>query len=355
MRKIAVTVVYVLTVFLLASCSAFGLGDNSMPVIAVHSGADVSEETDSRFVELSKPFVDNSGTASYNESSEPFETSEPEESSESSETSEPSGYEYNGFEVHGFSDRQIEKITSQIKNAVGKASAHISVYYEDLSTGYSFSYDKSRTYKAGSVTKAPYAKYLVASGVDLEEKLVLKNKDKMDGSGVLKNQPDGSEFTVKQLIEYTIINSDNTAFKMLYQRFGFDGFNQYCKDLGVSLRLSGGDVWGDLTAGDAGKFFRDIYLFEMNDSNSTFFMDSLRKTTYSYLLQSGVGSTPIAHKYGYMSGVYKVVHDAGIVYTKRPYIIVVMTDFNGSGGNGRTTFTEISSYCKAFAESLKNN
>ncbi len=365
MRKIALTAIYVLTALLLVSCSAFGFGSTtSMPVIAVHSGADVSEENDSHFVELSKPFSNNSSDITSHEESntsidlsDTEESVEPNESSDNEESSRPeeTWYNYNGFEVQGFSEEQIEEITTRIKAAIDKASAHVSVYYEDIATGFSFSYDGKRIYKAGSVTKAPYAKYLIASGVDLDEKLVLREKDKKDGSGVLKNKPAGSEYSVKELIEYAIVHSDNTAYQMLYQRFGFDSFNRHCQDLGVSTRLSYGNIWGDLTAHDAGVFFHDIYSFEKNDERSAFFMDSLRNTTYAYLLQSGVGTTPIAHKYGYMSAMYKVLHDAGIVYTDRPYIAVIMTDYDGKGGNGRSTFTEISSYFKAFAESLKNN
>ena len=52
-----------------------------------------------------------------------------------------------------------------------------------------------------------------------------------------------------------------------------------------------------------------------------------------------------------MSGRYNALHDAGIVYAKKPYIVIIMTDFDPLGGDGKNFFTRISSKIKSFAVS----
>ncbi len=356
MRKTAFSLMLLSALVVMASCGFFGY-DASVPIIATHSGDDHgSMDESANFIELSR------GEESYDlptssvstSEEEPSENSYYEESSdielpEDISQEEPEEYDYKGFHIIGYGQNEVDGLLDNIKNAVDNATAHVSVYFEDIESGFSISYDGKRKYKAGSVTKAPYAKYLISSGVDLEEELTLKYSHIMPGSGSLQKQTVGSVYTVRQLIDYAVRESDNTAYKMLYERFGFDGFNAYCGDLGIATRLRIGDVWGDISAEDAGDFFRDIYCFESESASASVLMNALKNATYFYLLPSGVGGTPIAHKYGYMSGTYKVLHDVGIVYTDSPYIIAVMTDFNPTGGNGRGVFTKISSYIKAFA------
>lgn len=344
MRKLSAAVTLTLTAMLLSSCS---LGETTVPVIASHSGDDTIDESDSRFFELTKPKNESSICIPQEEFSV-VQNESVEEISE--ETSEPQKrYSYNKFMINGFPEEEISDIVACLTDIVDSAGAHISIYYEDVVTGNSFSYDGARLYKAGSVTMAPYARYLIGNGENLEETLTLKAYHKQSGSGTLKNASAGTEYTVAQLIDYALRYSDNTAYKMMYERFGFDGFNAYCEKIGVSLKMSGDNVWGDLCADDAGKLMHDIYDFSAQSNSAPLLMNGMIDSSYTYLIPSGLDGVPSAHKAGYMSGRYKALHDAGIVYTERPYILVIMSDFDPLGGNGRNFFTRISSKIKDFA------
>ena len=65
----------------------------------------------------------------------------------------------------------------------------------------------------------------------------IKSKTKQGGAGKVDKSPIGTEFTVAELMEYAIRYSDNTAYYMLNERFGFDGFMQYAESIGVELSL----------------------------------------------------------------------------------------------------------------------
>ncbi|MFA6730402.1 MAG: serine hydrolase [Eubacteriales bacterium] len=284
-----------------------------------------------------------------------------EESSAVSEVSEdapaPAEYSYKGYNIKGFTTLQADGLLDQISAVLNGAKADFGIYYEELTTGYSISFNADTKFCSASVIKAPYAMYLMTSGVDLNQTLTLSSSQKMDGSGVLRNNPSGSKYTIEKLIEYSITQSDNTAYRMLYDNFDFGDFNRYTFRLGIDTSCSSSSHLGYLgfmTAFEAGMFFKDIYIKSQSSDNVKRLLEYLKNTSYSYLLPGGITEYSVAHKYGYMTGAYKVLHDAGIVLAPKPYVIAIMTNFNPSGGNGRSAFQNISSYINTFHNSLES-
>ncbi|MEN6391228.1 MAG: serine hydrolase, partial [Syntrophomonas sp.] len=56
----------------------------------------------------------------------------------------------------------------------------------------------------------------------LDDKLVLRDSDKVGGTGSLAGRPSGTSLTIRQLIELMITESDNTAANLLIDKLGFD-------------------------------------------------------------------------------------------------------------------------------------
>ena len=88
----------------------------------------------------------------------------------------------------------------------GKAS----LYYRDIESGLTIEYLADYDWQSASCIKAPYVKYLLASGVDRTE--TLKMTAKMGGSTYIDTFPMGTTFTVDELLKYAILYSDNTAY-----------------------------------------------------------------------------------------------------------------------------------------------
>ncbi|MBP5235978.1 MAG: serine hydrolase [Clostridia bacterium] len=227
----------------------------------------------------------------------------------------------------------------------------ISVYYEDLATGFRYSYNADKVWFSASVIKAFYitslledvsAAYKAAEEdrVNNDGELVFKNEKydiehqtwvltdaaKKTGSGKLYNTPAGEEFTYLQLIEYSIRDSDNTAFYELRNTFGYDSFYADAARLGVKSINYG---FNSLSAQDAGKFLRFVYEFMESDERfGELLKGYLTSTKFNILIPSAVYPTTTAHKYGWDADAY---HDAGIVYADKPYVVVVMTDMDEGG------------------------
>lgn len=202
----------------------------------------------------------------------------------------------------------------------------ISFYYKDLKTGYSVEYRADADYQTASVIKAPYVKYLLASGVDRNE--TIKSKNKQGGSGKVDESPTGTAFTVGQLMEYAIRYSDNTAYYMLNERFGFEGFMDYAASIGVDLTLKlvfPRPRFGYLSARHAGLYFEDIARYiEQGSTEALLLKQWLTGTEETRQLPAAFeGQYTVAHKYGEQGN--QAYHDAAIVYAKQPYVLAILS------------------------------
>ncbi len=210
----------------------------------------------------------------------------------------------------------------------------ISVYYKDLKTGYSIEFRADEIYQTASVIKAPYVKHLLESGADLTKKLKSSNKQ---GYSYIDKYPEGTEFTVKELMEYAVRYSDNTAYYVLNKEFGFNGFNAYAKGLGVRANADRNLVlqfskprFGYLSARDAGLYFEDIANYiEGTDERQKLLKEWLTTTTVDGMLADALGKTyTLAHKYGQQDLGYaagRAYHDAAIVYSPNPYVLTILS------------------------------
>lgn len=233
----------------------------------------------------------------------------------------------------------------------------LSVYYKDLKTGYSVEYRADEIYQTASVIKAPYVKYLMASGVDQTKKL--KMTKKQGGSKYIDNQPIGTEFTVGELMEYAIRYSDNTAYYMLNQEFGFKGFNEYAESIGVSSNATRACVlqfpkprFGYLSARDAGLYFEDIARFiEEGSADAKRLKTWLTSTTAEGQFTAALGDTyAVAHKYGEQGS--QAYHDAAIVYAAHPYVLTITSTLEPYTAASNDVFKDVALYIDAIQTQL---
>jgi len=74
----------------------------------------------------------------------------------------------------------------------------------------------------------------VEAGIlSLEDKIVLREGDKVPGSGILKELSEGLELSVRDLTELMMILSDNTATDLVTEMVGLDNVNETLRRLGL--------------------------------------------------------------------------------------------------------------------------
>ena len=215
----------------------------------------------------------------------------------------------------------------------------ISIYYQDTETGYYFYRNIDKRYPSASVIKAFYCQYLVATGVDLQQKIQLTEASKISSSKKLRKEHIGSWYTVEELIQYSIRNSDNMAYYLLFLTFGRSGFNDYIRSLGLEEPLLYSIEYTTIGAEPAAKCMMEIYRYAQETGN-TFLIDHLKNTTHRRQIDAGTDAE-IAHKYGFQDGKNLGYHDAAIVYAEEPYILTICSRENGYESGCNDVFIEV--------------
>lgn len=265
----------------------------------------------------------------------------------------------------------------------------ISLYYEDLTSGYSVTYNENEVLYSASLIKAPYIYSVIREIEDFEEhkrnyaddgsplydengqplfagkhpnldengNIIYKEGEekydlsrtwtydpdtmKEEGSGKIQYEQKGFTLTWQELFEYTLLYSDNVAFRQIRDAFGMTSFNELATEL--SFR---GTAYGfmQLTAKDCGNFLRELYSFFTTESDyATWMQDLMCRSAHTVMIPAAVSPTKAAHKYGWDENAY---HDMAVVLDEDPYILVIMTTLEDGG-------SDVDSYIRSLVQQCK--
>lgn len=230
-------------------------------------------------------------------------------------------------------------LVESVKQQIGDFDGQASVVIKDLKMDWEVSYDKDKLFAAASLAKVPIMgacfKAAEEGRIRLGDAVELKGAYKVNGSGFLKEVPNGTYFSVENLIELMIAESDNTAANILINMLGFDYINECFKETGLSntnlyrkmmdfnLRRRG--VENYTTAQDMALILEKIY-------RGTFLNKTISRQCREILLRQKINDripaklpsdTTVAHKTGLENNV---CHDVGVVFTKKgDYLVCVLT------------------------------
>ncbi|MCX5715199.1 MAG: class A beta-lactamase-related serine hydrolase, partial [Candidatus Omnitrophica bacterium] len=130
-----------------------------------------------------------------------------------------------------------ENLRKVIENRVRSFRGAVGIVVEDLDSEWEIAFNQDMLVPSASLVKIPIMLscfYAAEDGkINLEDTISLKNSEKVSGSRVLANAPAGSVFTIKELFEPMITQSDNAAANLLINLLGFDTLNSYFKKMGL--------------------------------------------------------------------------------------------------------------------------
>lgn len=265
----------------------------------------------------------------------------------------------------------------------------LALYYEDLTSGYHVSYNENEIMYSASLIKAPYIYAVVREIEAFEEKklnyaadgsplydengnplfsgkhpnldangkiIYLEGEEKYDlsrmwtydpdtmkeeGSGKIQYEKKGFELSWEELFEYTLLFSDNVAFRQIRNEFGMTSFQEMAKELSFK-----GTPYGfmQITASDCGKFLKVLYEFFAEGSKYAQWMQDLMcRSAHTVLIPATVSPAKAAHKYGWDEDSY---HDMAVVFDENPYILVVMTTLEDGG-------TDVDAYIRSLIQQCR--
>lgn len=142
--------------------------------------------------------------------------------------------------------------------------------------------------------------------------------------------------SVSSLVEQMITVSDNNATNMLIDHIGMDTLNQFFKEKGYSntklnrkMLASGNENLTSLN--DTMSFLKKLYQNKGKAPYSTM-LDTMKRQQVKTKIPSKI-SVPVANKTGELGSVE---NDIGIVFSDKPFAIVVLTNEVSNSANARS-------------------
>ena len=258
-------------------------------------------------------------------------------------------------------------LQQRVKVEISQFKGDTGIVIKDLKTGWEFSHNKDKLFPSASLAKIPLmaACFLVADQgrIKLDRNIALKSSDKLTGSGVLKDMPAGTTFSVERLIGLMIYDSDNTATNIVTNLVGIDYLNSAFKNFGLKntdlsrkiadYQSRDRGIENYTTAEDMALLLEKIYRRDLGNKNVSDQCISMLKLTRlndripKYLPPE----ITIAHKTGLEKGI---CHDAGIVFTRKgDFIIVILTKHaNSNSAPSKEFIAKISLYAYKYFDQL---
>ncbi len=231
-----------------------------------------------------------------------------------------------------------------------------SIYFKDLDSGKTFGISPDEPIPAASTVKVPvvlYASRLASQGkLSWDEQLTyVASRDYRTGSGSLQyTAEDGDKFTIRQLCDLAIVESDNVAWKMLERRLGVDNIAAFMEQLGGETVYPDGQNVS--TARDMVAYMQAALSFGQKDSGGKQLLYDLAHTIWNTGLNRFIaGEVTVAHKEGDVNGVS---NDVGVVYADHPYVVAVMSKGQDDVEAGFQRIGEISRLIYQYQESLSS-
>lgn len=226
-------------------------------------------------------------------------------------------------------DEKAQKAISLFNDEIKPLSGFYGFTVLRLSDGTSYGVSSDGKFQGASLLKLPLMVFMYKMSeegkLNLDTKYTLKDDDKVKGSGVLYTANVGTVYTYRQLIEFMGKDSDRTAYKVIKDFVGDTQFKSYLVEIGMKNT----DIdTGNTTPNDIELLLQKLWdLNLVNQKDRDEMLGFLENTIYENWITAGVPKgIVVAHKFGQDAGV---MADGGIVFTKNPYILVIM-------GNGIT-------------------
>lgn len=228
-----------------------------------------------------------------------------------------------------------EAVTGQVAKFKGEAG----ILIKDLDMNWEISFNKDKLFPSASLVKIPIMVscfYAIQEGkIKLNNIVKLKSTDKVAGSGILKDIHTGKEFSIEDLLELMIADSDNTATNMLINQLGFKYLNTSFKSLGlkntnlsrkmIDFQSRSQGIENYTTTQDLANILEKIYRKEV--VNRKVSDQCIRLLKQQKINDRIPNYLPVELSIAHKTGLERTVcHDVGIVYTsKGNFLVCVLT------------------------------
>lgn len=239
------------------------------------------------------------------------------------------------MDIDAFQEQQDQRsvafkpLKDEITEILEKTNATYSVYFEDLETGAWIGINHEARYEPKSLFKVPTASALLKKmeqeGLRLRSIHALSQHELDDRWGELYLRGENAELTYDELLAQSMVYSDNSAIYAIRSIVGNEAIHETRLQMGIpqsQLEV----IPRTVSPRSFGNVFRSLYYSSyLKRPFSQYLLELLTRSPYSNYLQAGIPEDiRVAHKIGVDVDLL-LYHDCGIVYTKDPYILCIMS------------------------------
>lgn len=239
-------------------------------------------------------------------------------------------------------DPQWTAFSAMLTRMVMRQPGIVGIFLKDLRKGFEYDYNVDRLFPSASLIKLPVMvatfEAIKEGRISLGDTIRMHRRDKRGGSGELKFYRSGSRFTVSDLLNHMIMESDNTATHLLVSLLGFDYLNATFESLGLKdtrihpegLSLADGRVRHEnyTSPREMAYLLEKIYHRELVSTEASAQMiEILKRAQYRDRLARYLPPEwQMAHKTGLLR---RACHDCGVVYSPEgDFLVCVLTARN---------------------------
>lgn len=241
----------------------------------------------------------------------------------------PMGIEYNSGEAEVsnklYLQRDYSEVINSVKDIVSNVQGSYGIYFISLINGQSFGINDMEQCFAASTVKLPVNLYLFdkfsKGELDPEATITYLEEDFEEGCGEIQYEDIGNEYTLRELSRLSIELSDNIAINMLIRYLDRDKIYDFEeKIVGRKLERDGNLS----TARDMALYLQELVNFSSQyPKEGEELIEYLKNTEFNDRIPLYLPpDVEVAHKIGNGIGA---IHDVGIIYAEKPYILSVMT------------------------------
>ena len=219
--------------------------------------------------------------------------------------------------------------TGALDAALARHGNRVSVYFENLETGFVYQHNADRVFTAASVVKAPFSLYIYEKA----------ERGETDLDSTRGGRPQ------RELLRRNLMYSCNDGTHALRNIHGIAGYRQFVEDLGGNPGWVASQVLGSrMTVEEAGLFARAIFEYIESDGRySEEFKAHLLDNQFPFI--TGL-DYPVASKTGWVPPV--AWHDMAIVYAPSPFILVIFSSRSGWSNADFREYAEIAQVFQRF-------
>jgi beta-lactamase class A len=219
-------------------------------------------------------------------------------------------------------------LTAAVEEAMAGFTGRYSVVVHELGTGRQWQVNETERFHPASTIKMPVVLYALeqyrAGKLTWDQQIEYTPADfESPGGGAFETSPFGGFYPVENLVGRAIRYSNNIAVNMLGRYLGWDEIRAWSRAIDGELYRADDGTPQVTALSELGWWRRLDQLSREDPQAAEMLLAPLREVAYDGRIAAGLPEgVPYLHKFGSYDGNY---HDGGIVYGRRPYILIVLT------------------------------